>query len=331
MSEQTHLLRRRIDPQQEHRVEQPSISAWFLAIPHTNTSPDSADNTSLITPRSQTQRCDASHPASGNSGRLTRRPTASSQWDNSASSSGSIALKPRPTSSRATQDFPEPGLPVTRYAATSHRRRRGITIDVVLRYSRSGSLGGGRAKARRHTRAVAATPPVRWTTVTIDCSDAETLGGFYALLLGWEITARDGAGWLQLRQPDGGVGLNIQADDSYEAPTWPEQPGCQAKMMHLEILVDDLEAAVQLVVRGGGTEASHQPADRDPTRLRVMLDPAPARRSTSHRTSSRRSSTYSAMARLDVAAGDGALRMLTTPSRSLMRKSSRSDPSRSTA
>jgi predicted enzyme related to lactoylglutathione lyase len=115
---------------------------------------------------------------------------------------------------------------------------------------------------------------VRWTTVTIDCSDAEVLGTFYADLLGWEITARDGAGWLQLRDPDGGVGLNIQAERSYEPPTWPEQPGRQAKMMHFEVLVDDVAAAVQRVIECGGTVASPQPADRDPGRLRVMLDPA---------------------------------------------------------
>jgi hypothetical protein len=45
-------------------------------------------------------------------------------------------------------------------------------------------------------------------------------------------------------------------------------------MMHFELLVDDLEAAVDLVVDAGGTEASPQPLDRDPRRLRVMLDPA---------------------------------------------------------
>ena len=45
-------------------------------------------------------------------------------------------------------------------------------------------------------------------------------------------------------------------------------------MMHLEVLVDDLEAAVQLVRMLGGNEATVQPADRDRTRLRIMLDPA---------------------------------------------------------
>lgn len=116
--------------------------------------------------------------------------------------------------------------------------------------------------------------PVRWTTVTLDCLDAEQLAAFYADLLGWEITARDGPGWVQIGDPNGGVGLNFQAESFYEPPTWPEQPGRQTKMMHLEILVEDLEAAVEHVRRGGGTEAAHQPPDRDPTRIRVMLDPA---------------------------------------------------------
>lgn len=117
-------------------------------------------------------------------------------------------------------------------------------------------------------------PRLAWTTLTIDCSEAETLGAFYSQLLGWEITDRDGAGWLKLHNPSGGTSLNIQAEETYEPPTWPEELGRQAKMMHLEILVDDLDAAVRLVVRIGGSEAAHQPPDRDHTRLRVMLDPA---------------------------------------------------------
>jgi catechol 2,3-dioxygenase-like lactoylglutathione lyase family enzyme len=117
-------------------------------------------------------------------------------------------------------------------------------------------------------------PSITWTTITVDCADAEALGAFYAQLLGWEITARDVDGWLQLRHPEGGIGLNIQAEADYEAPVWPEQPGHQAKMMHFEVLVDDLEAGVRFVRELGGEEALLQPADRDRTRLRVMLDPA---------------------------------------------------------
>jgi hypothetical protein len=115
---------------------------------------------------------------------------------------------------------------------------------------------------------------IEWTTLTLDCGTGEELAEFWSRLLGWEIVARDGAGWLQLRGPVGGVGLNIQADADYERPVWPERAGHQAKMMHMEILVDDLEAAVGRVVDLGGMEAWHQPPDRDPRGLRVMLDPA---------------------------------------------------------
>jgi catechol 2,3-dioxygenase-like lactoylglutathione lyase family enzyme len=117
-------------------------------------------------------------------------------------------------------------------------------------------------------------PTIRWTTLTIDCADAEALAAFYAQVLGWEVVDRDGAGWVQLCDPAGGVGLNVQAEEGYQAPVWPDQVGHQAKMMHLEILVDDLDAAVDEVLAAGGGQAPHQPPDRDATRLRVMLDPA---------------------------------------------------------
>ena len=121
---------------------------------------------------------------------------------------------------------------------------------------------------------VRTSPLVRWVRVTVDCDDAEVLAAFYARILGWEVHATDGAGWVQLRDPSGGVGLNLQSEPWYERPQWPEVAGSPTKMMHLELLVDDLEGAVELAVEAGGTEASPQPLDRDPRRMRVMLDPA---------------------------------------------------------
>ena len=115
---------------------------------------------------------------------------------------------------------------------------------------------------------------VRWVRVTLDCHDADELATFYGRLFGWEVAATDGHGWVQLANPDGGVGLNLQADAAYEPPVWPESPGAQAKMMHFEVMVDDLDDAVRKVHEAGGSEAPHQPTDRDPARLRVMLDPA---------------------------------------------------------
>ena len=66
-------------------------------------------------------------------------------------------------------------------------------------------------------------PSNSWTTLTVDCSDAELLGALTgAAPLGGHRS--DGDGWSQLRNPEGGIGLNIQAEDAYEPPVWPEQP-----------------------------------------------------------------------------------------------------------
>ena len=117
-------------------------------------------------------------------------------------------------------------------------------------------------------------PFLRWTGVCLDCADADELAQFYSTLLGWEIAARDGAYWITLRDPTGGVGLNIQAEAWYQPPVWPEQPGAQTKMLHFEIQVEDMDAAIAHVVAAGARIAPHQPADRAPDELRVMLDPA---------------------------------------------------------
>lgn len=110
--------------------------------------------------------------------------------------------------------------------------------------------------------------------VCIDCRDADELAHFYSGLLGWEIAATDGEDWRQLRSPSGELGLNIQGEPDYEPPVWPESAGRQQKMLHLEIEVTDLEAAVRSVTGAGGSEAEHQPPDRDPSAIRIMLDPA---------------------------------------------------------
>ena len=68
---------------------------------------------------------------------------------------------------------------------------------------------------------------------------------FYEGLLGFEV--RDlgpGGRWAQLFHPDGGVHINIQGDPRYKPPTWPEQPGELARMMHFEVQVDDLDDAI---------------------------------------------------------------------------------------
>jgi hypothetical protein len=45
-------------------------------------------------------------------------------------------------------------------------------------------------------------------------------------------------------------------------------------MLHFEVQVDDLEAALATAIDAGGTEAPWQPPDRNPARIRIVFDPA---------------------------------------------------------
>jgi catechol 2,3-dioxygenase-like lactoylglutathione lyase family enzyme len=115
----------------------------------------------------------------------------------------------------------------------------------------------------------------RWNAVCIDCAPGEfgDMVEFYAELLGLEVADRESR-WAALRDPRGGMGINIQADDDYVRPVWPQQPDAPAMMMHFEVEVRDVDSAVAEAVALGATEAEWQPPDRDPLLLRVLLDPA---------------------------------------------------------
>lgn len=115
----------------------------------------------------------------------------------------------------------------------------------------------------------------RWNAICIDCAqgdfDAEV--AFYRDLLGTEVAERE-EWWAALQDPQSGLWLNIQAEDWYVPPVWPEDVPAQAKMMHFEVRVSDVDAAVGRATSFGAREAPSQSSGRDPSRLRVMLDPA---------------------------------------------------------
>jgi catechol 2,3-dioxygenase-like lactoylglutathione lyase family enzyme len=115
---------------------------------------------------------------------------------------------------------------------------------------------------------------VQWVGLAIDCQDVAPVARFYEQLLGFRIGDYAPPHWAQLHDPNGGVHLNIQGDDSYLPPVWPDQPGAQGKMLHLEVLVDNLDAAIKTALDAGGVEAPWQPPDRNSSRIRIMLDPA---------------------------------------------------------
>jgi catechol 2,3-dioxygenase-like lactoylglutathione lyase family enzyme len=110
---------------------------------------------------------------------------------------------------------------------------------------------------------------LRLQTINIDCSDAQAMADFYGPMFGWDITYHDGS-FILMRDPAGATGLSFQARDDYHPPTWPEEPGKQEKMLHLEVRVNDLDAAVAFALACGARLAEYQGRSD----LRVMLDPA---------------------------------------------------------
>ena len=113
------------------------------------------------------------------------------------------------------------------------------------------------------------TPRFRLGTVVLDCQDANALADFYSRLLGWDVTFRE-PDWALMRSPDGGTGLSFQTESWFQPPVWPEVNGRQTKMLHLDIQVDDLEAAVAHATAVGARQAEVQPQEH----VRVLFDPA---------------------------------------------------------
>ena len=106
----------------------------------------------------------------------------------------------------------------------------------------------------------------RQLVVTLDCDEPAALAEFWAAMLGGEVGFTTAAAvgvrtdWLWL------AAIRVPG---YRPPTWPadEIP----KQIHLDLGVEDLEAAAAEAQRLGARPAAFQPA---PALRRIMLDPA---------------------------------------------------------
>ena len=114
----------------------------------------------------------------------------------------------------------------------------------------------------------------RLVSVTIDCAEVEPVVRFYEQLLGLEQVADD-PGWAQLARR-GRRGHRERAGRGRATcrPCGPRSRASRPRCCTSRSLVDDLDAAVAVAVSAGGTEAPWQPPDRDPDRIRIVLDPA---------------------------------------------------------
>ncbi|MDX8030495.1 VOC family protein [Lentzea sp. BCCO 10_0856] len=108
---------------------------------------------------------------------------------------------------------------------------------------------------------------MRLTSVTVGTSRPRELAGFYARLLGAEVSAMED-GWAQVRAP-GGFTLNFERERHFRRPVWPSVAGEQTASQHLDVEVGDLAEAVAHAVACGAVLAAGQPQDD----VRVLFDP----------------------------------------------------------
>jgi predicted enzyme related to lactoylglutathione lyase len=105
----------------------------------------------------------------------------------------------------------------------------------------------------------------RFPGIVIDCPDPAALATFYGALLDWKTTISPD--WAEARAEYGQC-ISFQQVQAYTPPSWPGQQVPQ--QMHLDVIVDDLDAAEAAVLDLGATKHEHQPG----TSFRVFLDPA---------------------------------------------------------
>ncbi|WP_412737557.1 VOC family protein [Krasilnikovia sp. MM14-A1259] len=109
-----------------------------------------------------------------------------------------------------------------------------------------------------------------WWGVVLDAPDPHALARFYADLMDWKIV-KDEHNFVGVAPLGEHVEyIAFQRATAYEPPAWPAQPGRQQMMLHLDIEVPDLDAAVAAAQRAGARLADFQPQET----VRVLLDPA---------------------------------------------------------
>jgi hypothetical protein len=108
-----------------------------------------------------------------------------------------------------------------------------------------------------------------WWGNAIEAPDPAALATFYSRLLEWSVIHEE-PGTSIVKPPQDAVYMVFQQAEDYVPPVWPPAAGQQRTMMHLDVQVDDLEAAVADAVALGARLATFQPQEK----VRVLLDPA---------------------------------------------------------
>ncbi len=106
---------------------------------------------------------------------------------------------------------------------------------------------------------------IRFNSVTMACPDPEGLASFYADVTGGEVTFVHNMEWASMRCE--GARLEFMGVADYARPRWPDD----SALLHIDFLVDDLQAAATRVEHAGATRFDHQP---NAAHCLVFSDPA---------------------------------------------------------
>ncbi|MEU6391216.1 VOC family protein [Streptomyces sp. NPDC046939] len=103
--------------------------------------------------------------------------------------------------------------------------------------------------------------------VALDCPDPRRLADFYAAVLDGTVThTEDDGDWVVLKVPGGQ--LAFQKAPGYVPPAWPSAESSQ--QLHLDLTVEDLDAAEKEVLALGATVLDNEDKSRS---WRVYADP----------------------------------------------------------
>jgi catechol 2,3-dioxygenase-like lactoylglutathione lyase family enzyme len=106
----------------------------------------------------------------------------------------------------------------------------------------------------------------RLEKTVFDCPDPRSLAAFYAQVLGMRVN-EDSEDWVVIGLRPGARQLAFQRASAWVPPRWPDPEHPQ--QLHLDIRVDDVDAAEQAVLALG---ARRLEAERE-TGFRVFADP----------------------------------------------------------
>ena len=116
-------------------------------------------------------------------------------------------------------------------------------------------------------------PVIKLKTVVLDCRDTALLSDFYIRLLGWKRNYAEGDEWIDIAGSESGVRIGFQKNEDYVPPVWPEEPGAQQQMVHLDFCVQGralMELAVRHALACGAVRAGVQ---YEPDSWVTMIDP----------------------------------------------------------